>query len=230
MTRYPAAGKTRTCFARRFRAFAIVIVTLAACLVMPVRAAQVLDRVLAVVSGTVIMLSDARAALTLGLVEAESARDPIQAAMQWLVDRQLVLDEAERGDRIDVDPAALDQALDGVRRRFASEGEFRRALAGLGLDDRGLRRLVRNTLVARLYTERRFDSVLPATEEDLREYYAAHAGRFVRNNRQLSFEDALADVTAAVQQERRAQAVAAWMERLRRRAEIRTIYVTADRR
>ena len=60
--------------------------------------------------------------------------------------------------------------------------------------------------------------------------YAGHSARFVRNGRQLTFEEALADVTAALQQERRAQAVSAWMERLRRRAELRIVYVPADRR
>ena len=59
-----------------------------------------------------------------------------------------------------------------------------------------MRRLVRDTLVVRQYVERRFDSVLPPTDEELREYYASHAARFVRDGRQVPFEDALADVTA----------------------------------
>ena len=201
---------------------AIVLALLAAA-AMPV-GAQVLDRVIAVVSGTVIMLSDARAALTLGLFDPGTARDPIEAAMRWLIDRQLVLDEAGRGDRVEADPGALDQALAAARQRFASDADYRRALAGLGLDDKGVRRLVRDTLAARLYLDRRFESVLPATEEELREYYASHAAGFTRNGRQLSYEDALADLTATVQQQRRSQATAAWMERLRRRADIREVY------
>jgi len=209
---------------RRAGAVAIALVVLASWTAPPVRGAQVVDRVVAVVSGTVILLSDVRAALTLGLFDAGAARDPIEAAMRWLIDRQLVLDEAGRGDRIDVDPAALAQALDDVKQRFASDAEYRRALAGLGLDEPGLQRLVRDTLMARLYVERRFDSVLPPTEEELRAYYASHASRFVRNGRQLTFEDAAADVTAVLQQERREQGVAAWMDRLRRRADIREVY------
>jgi hypothetical protein len=198
---------------------------IAAWAAVPARGAQLVDRVIAVVSGTVLMLSDARAAIALGLFEPGAARDPIEAAMRWLIDRQLVLDEAGRGDRVDVDPAALAQALDAVRQRFPSEDGYRRALAGLGLDDRALQRLVRDTLVARLYVERRFDSMLPATEEDLREYYTSHAARFVRNGRQLAFEETLADVSAMLQRERRDQAVSAWMDRLRRRADILEVYV-----
>ena len=203
---------------------AAMLVALAVWAAVPARGAQVVDRVVAVVSGTVILLSDARAALTLGLFDPGAARDPIEAAMRWLIDRQLVLDEAVRGDRVEVDPAALEQVVSGVRQRFASDAEFRHALADLGLDDRGLQRLVRDTLTVGVYIERRFDSVLSPTDEELRAFYASHATRFVRNGRQLTFEDALAEVTAILQRERREQAVSAWMERLRRRADIREVY------
>ncbi|MFO7692959.1 MAG: hypothetical protein R6V57_07745 [Vicinamibacterales bacterium] len=191
---------------------------------VPLSGAQVIDRVVAVVSGTVIMMSDARAAISLGLLDTGGAADPLEAATKGLIDRQLVLDEAGRGGRVDVDPAALGRAFDQARQRFASEEEYRRALEGLGLDDTGVRRLIRDTLTVRRYVEDRFDSVPPASDEELREYYATHADRFVRDNRRMSFEDALAEVAAAVQQERRAQAVSAWMDRLRRRADIREVY------
>ncbi len=204
-------------------AIALAALMLCATAGMPLRA-QVVDRVIAVVSGTVILQSDARAALALGLVDAGASRDPIEAAMRWLIDRQLVIDEAGRGDRLDVKPEAIREALDAARRRFGSDAEYRRALDALGLDARALERLVRDTLVARLYIERRFDAALPLTEEDLRAYYAAHAAQFVRNGRQVSFDDALAEVTTILQQERRELAEAAWMDRLRRRAEIREVY------
>jgi parvulin-like peptidyl-prolyl isomerase len=226
MEHSPAAG--------RFRTTPIALAALVALMLWsaaPVRGSQaVVDRVIAVVSGTVILQSDARAALALGLVDASGARDPVEAAMRWLIDRQLVLDEAVRADRRDVGPEAVARAVAEARRRFASDAEYRRTLAGLGLDDPGVERLLRDTLVARLYVERRFDVAPPLSEDELRAYYLANQARFVRNGRQLSFEDTAADVTAALQEERRVQAVAAWMERLRRRADIREVWVPADRR
>jgi parvulin-like peptidyl-prolyl isomerase len=209
---------------RQVRTFALACALLVVLASATAQGAQVVDRVVAVVSGTVILHSDARAVVALGLFDAGAARDPVEAAMPWLIDRQLVLDEAGRGDRVVVDAAAIGQAVDAVRQRFASDAEYRRALDGLGLDDAGVRRLVRETLIARQYVEDRFDSVLPPTEDELREYYAVHASRFVRNGRQLTFEDALADVSAILQRERREQAVSAWMDRLRRRADIREVY------
>lgn len=215
--------------AGRWRQAALASIVLAAAAV-PVLQAQVVDRVIAVVSGTVILMSDARAALSLGLFDPGNAADPVEAAMRWLIDRRLVLDEAGRGGRVDVDPAAIDRAVDQVRQRFPSEDEYRRALEGLGLEDAGVRRLAREALMVRQYVEDRFDSAMPPSDEELREYYASHADRFVRDGRQRAFEEALADVSAAVQQDRRAQAVSAWMDRLRRRADIREVYVPADRR
>jgi len=209
---------------RGVRAAVIALLVLAVAAAGPVRAAEVLDRVIAVVSGTVLMLSDVRAAITLGLVDTGGARDPVEVAMRWLIDRQLVLDEAGRSNATAVDRDALDQALAAVRKRFASESDFRRALSDVGLDDDKLRRLVRDTLIARQYAARRVDSVLPATDEELKEYYASHAERFVRNGLPVPFDEALADVTAVLQQERRNQAESAWMDRLRRRAEIREVY------
>jgi 2-hydroxychromene-2-carboxylate isomerase len=214
--------------AGRFRTTPIALATLVVLMVWgaaPLRGAQVVvDRVIAVVSGTVILHSDARAALALGLVDAAGARDPIETAMKWLIDRQLVLDEAGRGDRLDPGAEAVARAAAAARQRLASDAEYSRALSGLGLDDRSLERLLRETLVARLYVERRFDAAPPLTDEELRAYYASHQARFLRNGRQLTFEDAAAEVTEVLQQERRDQAIAAWMDRLRRRADIREIY------
>ncbi len=68
-------------------------------------------------------------------------------------------------------------------------------------------------------------SVLPATDEELRDVLRQPCrASFVKNGRQVPFDEALADVTEMLQQERRDQAVAAWMDRLRRRADIREVY------
>lgn len=191
------------------------------------RGAEVIDRVLAVVSGTVITLSDARAAIVLGLVDTTTARDPVETALDWLVDRRLTLDEAIRSGAAGVDEPALAQVLEAVRKRFPSDTEYRRTLTRLGLDDTRVRGLVRDTLTGRDYVRRRFDTVLAATDDELREYLDAHRDRFVRDGRQLAFEEAIDDVRAVVHEDRRQQAVSAWKERLRRRAEIVLVYKPA---
>ena len=83
---------------------------------------------------------------------------------------------------------------------------------------------VRETLEARRYVDRRFGASVEPSEEELRDYYARHLERFVRDGRQLDFVEAADDVRTALQNERREQAVATWLDRLRRRSSVVEIY------
>jgi hypothetical protein len=154
----------------------------------PLGAAEQLDRVLAVVSGTVITMSNARAALAFGFVRPSAEADPVAVALRWLEDRQLVLDELNRYDTTDVDASRTTAAVATVRARFASEPEYARALLRVGLDQAGLERLVRDTLRAEDYVARRFDTLFVATEDELREDVARHPGRYSKNGRPPVFE------------------------------------------
>ena len=207
-----------------WRAVAAAIVALTAVGAVPLCGAELLDRVIAVVSGTVITLSDARAAMAFGLVDTRDARDPIEAAMQWLVDRRLVLDEALRYDAGEIDAVVVDRALAAIRQRFPSDVAYREELVRLGLDDARVRGLVSDTLTMQQYVARRVDTTLPASDDELREYFGRHPERFVLDNRPLAFEEAITPVRAMLQQERRQQAVTVWLDRLRRRADVNEIY------
>ena len=57
---------------------------------------EVLDRMLAVVAGDLIMLSDVRAAVEFGLVPRPSGPDVTRAVLTQLIDRSLMLAEVER--------------------------------------------------------------------------------------------------------------------------------------
>ncbi|MCX6552693.1 MAG: hypothetical protein NTY02_17100, partial [Acidobacteria bacterium] len=172
--------------ARRMGGCAIVLGMLVAG--HPLRAAELLDRVLAVVSGTVITLSDARAAISLGLVDPGAAVDPVSAALRWLVDRQLVLDEINRYDAGDADSAGIAARLGAIRKRFTSDEEYAATLRRLGLDGAGVRVLVRDTLRVEAHVASRFDTLFVATENELREYVAQHPEQFVRDGRPADFD------------------------------------------
>jgi hypothetical protein len=58
--------------------------------------AETIDRVLAVVAGQIITLSDVNAARALGLQSPGDAGDPVRVVLSKLVDRELVLAEVER--------------------------------------------------------------------------------------------------------------------------------------
>ncbi|HEY6895357.1 MAG TPA: hypothetical protein VI258_14375 [Rhodanobacteraceae bacterium] len=117
---------------------------------------DVLDRVLAVVSGQIISLSDVTAARDLGLESAAGAQDPVRAVLNRLIDRELILDEAERYAPPEPQPEAIDREFDAVRQRFASTAALEATLARCGIDDHHLRETIRQNLRIRAYLEQRF--------------------------------------------------------------------------
>jgi hypothetical protein len=188
-------------------------------------AAELVDRVLAVVSGTVITLSDARIALAFKAVDTAGAADPVAATLRWLIDRQLVLDEVSRDDTGDLEKARVAEGLARLRSAYVSDEAFALGLARLGLDQAGARRWVEDTLRMQDYLARRFDTMFPPTDEELVDYYTRNRARFSRGGVPLSFDDAREVVREVLQQERQRQAVDSWLVRLRRRANITEIYV-----
>jgi hypothetical protein len=118
--------------------------------------AETIDRVLAVVAGQLITLTDVTAARDLGLQSAGGAPDPVRAILSKLIDRELVLDEVERYAPPEPTADAVDRELATVRARFASAQAFEGALARSGIDERHLRETLRQDLRVRAYEEQRF--------------------------------------------------------------------------
>jgi hypothetical protein len=181
--------------------------------------AEVLDRVLAVVSGDLILLSDVRAARTFGFVTVEGA-DPDGQALARLIDRALILAEVERFAPPEPEAAAVDMGVAAVRQRFASQDAFAAALAQAGIEERHLREYVRQDLRMNAYLDQRFTSVAPA-EEEIGRFYREHPELFTRNGTLVPFETARADVVRALSAQSRGALVQDWLNGLRRRADLR---------
>lgn len=212
---------------RRLRTAGVALLICLLAAGLPLRAAEVIDRVLAVVSGTVILASDVRIADAFGAVDTARAPDPTLVTLRWLIDRQLVLDEVSRYDTAEPAAARTDAALARVRARFADARAWAGALERLGLEPAAARRWVEDTLRMQDYLSRRFDTAFPPTDEELQDYFTHNASRFVRNGVALSFEEAREDVRGILQADRQRQAVETWLTRLRRRANISELYVPA---
>jgi peptidyl-prolyl cis-trans isomerase SurA len=146
----------------------VTTAVLALMAVTPVRsaaAAEVIDRVLAVVAGELIMQSDVRAGRELGLISAGDAADPERAVLSQLIDRALILDEVERYAPPEPPAEAIDRAFRGVRARFGSDEAFATALARVGFDEPQLRAILRQNLRIRAYLDQRFAGETPERGE-----------------------------------------------------------------
>jgi hypothetical protein len=134
--------------------------------------AEVIDRVLAVVAGRIITLSDVRAADALGLVAVSESGDRVRTVLSELIDRELQLAEVDRFAPPEPSAADLDRELRTVQARFASSEAFEAALAGAGLDLAHLREMLRENLQIRDYLDRRFSVDLTRRQSIVGEWVA----------------------------------------------------------
>jgi hypothetical protein len=118
--------------------------------------AETIDRVLAVVSGQIITLTDVTAARELGLQSAEGAADPVRAILTKLIDRELVLAEVDRYAPQEPTAEAVDRELQRVRARFPSPAALDAVLARSGIDEQHLRETLRQDLRVAAYMDQRF--------------------------------------------------------------------------
>jgi hypothetical protein len=142
---------------------ASVVLLLAFC----ARAAQadVIDRIMAVVGGQPITLSDVTAALQFRLVEppADTA-EPLAYAVDRLIERTVMLAEVERFRPPEPDPTEIAVRIDELERRAGSAAAFDKALAMTGLTRDQLRRYIRDDLRITTYLNQRFGANADAND------------------------------------------------------------------
>lgn len=131
---------------------------LAAALIVSAHAsAETIDRVLAVVAGQLITLSDLNAMRDLGIVTpTPSSPDPTGDVLSRLIDRELMLAEVERYEPPEPALADIDREVAAVRARFPSEKAFNDVLARSGFSATQVREVVRQNLRLKAYLDQRF--------------------------------------------------------------------------
>jgi len=182
--------------------------------------AEIIDRVVAVVSGQVLMLSDLQAARALGLV-GSAAPEPTVTELRELIDRTLILNELRRAPPPDPPAADIDAELATMRQRFESSAALARTLAAVGLDEAQLSGFAADELRVRRYIQERFASSAQPTEAEVTQYLRDHPEIAASATSPIQAAD-LARARLAGQ--RQQSLVAAWKAELRRRANITELY------
>ena len=190
----------------------------------PVRA-EIIDRIVAVVQGNVILLSDIAAVRQLGLIVPPAGDDPVAWTANRLIDRALMLIEVDRYAPPEPSDAAINEALASVRGHFAAQAELDRVLAASGMSAEQLRRFVRDNLRLDAYLDQRFGTTLQPSDEEVAAYYREHAPEFTRAGRLLPFDQVSAEVRAKLLTERRSRLIDDWVSGLRRRADVNVLYL-----
>jgi hypothetical protein len=183
--------------------------------------AQLIDRVLAVVGGTPITLLDVDAAMKLGTVpQPTGTDDPVQAALNVLIERQLELLEVNRYVPPEPEAPAIDTRLAEMRARFQSPSAFAAALQATGVTETQLRATVRDMLRIESYLQQRFGTNYQPGDAEMTRYYRTHEADFTRNGTLMPLESVRDDLRKLVAAERTDTLVRNWLADLRRRSEV----------
>jgi hypothetical protein len=185
----------------------------------------VLDRMLAIVNGDVVTLSDVRAARQLRLVAGTPGISDDQLVMA-LVERRLML--AEVGRSAVPEPSATQVAAQRAawQATLPPGTDLAAALRNAGLKDQTLDAWLRADLRIAAYLDQRFNAVAQPTREQALTYYRAHESEFLvagPGSVVAPFPTVEADVRKRVAADRRAVRIREWIDTLKQRAEIRLI-------
>jgi len=188
-------------------------------------ASEVIDRVLAIVGGAMITLTDVTAARDLGLIAVPAAADPVREILPRLIDRELILAEVDRYAPPEPSAEAVDAQMLTVRERFSSDEAFQTALTRSGINENHLRETLRQNLRIQAYLDQRFGTPV-FTDDELGRYYREHLPAFTRGGTVVSLEAAREQVVQAATLDRREQLVDEWVGGLRRRSDIIDLSLT----
>lgn len=177
-----------------------------------------LERTLALVGGQPITLSDARAAIALGLIEIpKDAADPIAGATTLLVDRELVLREVQRYAPPPPAESEITARLEEIQKRLAPV-TLTTVLKAHGFTEMRLRAWLRDDLRTQAYLVQRFASATAPTDTDVSAAYLRQRAEFDKEG--LTFEQAAPILRERLVAARRAELVADWLSELRRRTDV----------
>lgn len=179
---------------------------------------ELLDRTLALVGGQPITLSDARAAMALGLVPADRSVDPIPGVTARLVDRELILREVQRYAPAPPSESAVEARLEEIQKGLAASTPMSRVLEMHGFSETRLRAWVRDDLRTQAYLAQRFASASTPTDTDIAQAYTRSRAEFDKAS--MSFEQAAPVIRERLAVSRRAELIADWVSDLRRRTDV----------
>lgn len=126
--------------------------------------AQLLDRVVARVDSSVIMLSDLRAAVALGVVDQGADA----AALDALIERQVMLAEVARFPAPEPADAAIEELAAMMKAHVGPNLQM--MVKTTGIDEPRIRELARDTLRIRAYVRQRFGAAATLDAPDVRQW------------------------------------------------------------
>ena len=181
-------------------------------------AQNLIDRVLARISGEPVTLTDVQAAIGLGVIQIPPGADAITAGTQLMIDRQLELLEVQRFPPPEPRPEAV--AAEAGRLKTNAAARLPQLMQSTGLNDQRIADIARDTLRIAAYIDQRFGTTVQVSDEEAANYYRTHEAEFTRGGETMPFEDAEATARQRASNERRRAIIDQWIRDLRSRADV----------
>lgn len=183
---------------------------------------ETVDRILALVNGQVITLTDVRVAKTFGLYEkwqGSTTHDTIEEILQKLIDQKLVIQMTRDGASVSRDE--MEAFLDQVSEEIGND-KFQEELDNFGMERNDLGSYVYERILFSRILSSRFDRVVLVTLEEIQAHYET---KYVPDQQGKGFEpksmlDILDDIEAALRKEKSEEQVEEWIQNLREKADI----------
>jgi hypothetical protein len=140
---------------------------------------EIIDRIMAVVGGQPITLSDVQAATVFGLVPPAppATPDPLSYAVDRLIERVLIMTEVDRYQPPEPAPEAVAERLTAIQQKVGTPQAFDAALRNTGLTIDQVRRDIRDDLRMQTYLNQRFGTADPPTRARLEAEWVASLRR-----------------------------------------------------
>lgn len=188
--------------------------------------AAILDRIAVTVGKHVItegdILLDLRIAAFLDQKPLDASGEQKRRAADRLVDQYLLLQEASTSRQVLPTEADAQQLLDQVKAQYATETEYRAALARNNVTEAELADHLLNGIRALCFTDLRFRPEVQLSADDLHDYYDSMAAQWRRANpaQVPTFEASRDQIEKLLTDQRVTQALDRWLGTTRSETQI----------
>jgi parvulin-like peptidyl-prolyl isomerase len=157
------------------------------CVVSGAGSQTLIDYVIAVVNGDAVTRSELDSELSISAIMRRSVTNTLtvaerRAMLDTIIDRKLILQESKRlGIVVTERDARVEEKIAEIRKKYASDAAFQRALQRHGLEDKALKTWVYEQLVYDEFFRRIFFNALNSAEVATlaKSYYDANAAGFI---------------------------------------------------
>ena len=184
---------------------------------------RVIERVLAIVEGEIITLTDVQVALTFGLFSLEEGKTGTEALGQILdklIEVKVVLKLAE-SKKVDLPAEVLDKSWAELKNKLGEE-RYQRLKKVFGLSDKDIRRLLREKLIFDQIIQKRITLIIPVSLDEIREYYQKVYLKEMADRQQepRSLVEVMRELEVKIRREKGQAEVGKWLQTLRSQADI----------